>query len=239
MRSPRGRWLGLAATMGNTRSRLTGVLRLVQWAAIIALITLVVDLLYVFWPYPGKPRGVETLELNLQQEWQLLISLSDEHFAPLAYRIHGTLYQGAFVVTGIDPLVAGASDSTQGDGLNKLGQEFIRSTLEVWQTCAVGLQLFACRLAVLAMAIPLFLLAAIGAVSDGLVTWYLRRTGGGRESAFIYHRAKRLSAISVLGLCFVYLVPPIPLDPRWILPPFVFAYAAGIRVATAYFKKYL
>lgn len=226
------------ATMAEARSRLTGVLRLAQWAAVIALTTLVVDLLYVFWPYPGEPRGVEALGSNLQREWQLLLSLSDERFAPLAYRIHGALYEGAFVVTGIDPLVAGASDSTQGDGLNKLGQEFIKSTLEFWQTCAVGLQLFACRLAVLTMAVPLFLLAATGAVSDGLVTWYLRRTGGGRESAFIYHRAKRVVASSILGLLFVYLVPPVPIDPRWVIPPFVFAYAAGLRIAAAYFKKY-
>jgi len=101
------------------------------------------------------------------------------------------------------------------------------------------LQLFASRLAVLAMAIPLFLLAAVEAVSDGLVTWYLRRTGGGRESAFIYHRAKRLIALSVLGLCLAYLAPPMLIDPRWVIPPFVFAFAAGVRVATAYFKKYL
>jgi hypothetical protein len=120
------------ATMAENRSRLTGVLRLAQWAVILGLITLVADLLYVFWPYPGERRGVEALESNLRREWQLLLSLSDERFAPLAYRIHGTLYQGAFVVTGLDPLITGASDSSQGDGLNKLGQEFIRSTLEFW-----------------------------------------------------------------------------------------------------------
>ncbi len=75
------------------------------------------------------------------------------------------------------------------------------------------------HLGVLVLAMPLFLITACAAAADGLITWYLRRTGAGRESGFIYHRTKRGLALSVLALWLVYLVPPIPLDPRWVIPP--------------------
>jgi hypothetical protein len=31
----------------------------------------------------------------------------------------------------------------------------------------------------------------------------------------------------------------VALDPRWLIPPFVVLFGLGVRVATAWFKKYL
>lgn len=49
---------------------------------------------------------------------------------------------------------------------------------------------FLVRLLVLVLTLPLFLLAAFVGLVDGLVRRDIRRFGAGRESGFIYHRAK-------------------------------------------------
>ena len=95
------------------------------------------------------------------------------------------------------------------------------------------------RLGVLVLAVPLFALAALGAAADGLVTWYRRRTSAGREWGFIYHRAKRSLALAVLAVWAAYLVPPVYLDPRWAVVPFVVTVGVFTRFAAAYFKKHL
>ena len=48
-------------------------------------------------------------------------------------------------------------------------------------------QLFSVRLAILTLAMPVFLLFSLVALVDGLVQRDLRRWGGGRESSFVYH----------------------------------------------------
>ncbi|MBN1004659.1 TIGR03747 family integrating conjugative element membrane protein, partial [Pseudomonas aeruginosa] len=49
---------------------------------------------------------------------------------------------------------------------------------------------FLVRLLVLCLTLPLFLMAAFVGLVDGLVRRDIRRFGAGRESGFIYHRAR-------------------------------------------------
>jgi integrating conjugative element membrane protein (TIGR03747 family) len=107
------------------------------------------------------------------------------------------------------------------------------------ETAVYGLQLFSMRLGVLVLALPLFALVGLGAATDGLVTWYRRRTSADRESGFIYHRAKRSLTLIVLAVCAAYLIPPVYLDPRWTVAPLVVAVGLCTRFAVAYFKKHL
>jgi hypothetical protein len=67
----------------------------------------------------------------------------------------------------------------------------------------------------------------------------MRRTGGGRESGFIYHRAKRAVPVFLLLVWAVYLVPPVPMNPRWAIPPFIVLFAIALRLRVSYFKKYI
>ena len=59
-------------------------------------------------------------------------------------------------------------------------------------------QVFSVRLAILMLATPVFLLFSLVALVDGLVRRDLRRWGGGRESSFVYHYAKK-AAIPLAG----------------------------------------
>ena len=101
------------------------------------------------------------------------------------------------------------------------------------------LQLYGVRLTVLSMAAPLFLMLMLLGLVDGLVQRDLRRWGGGRESAYVYHYAKRSNGF-FLGLgAIVYLAMPVSLPPSWVLVPFAVACATTIGVTASRFKKYL
>lgn len=217
----------------------TGVKWLVFWGLIVMAVVLLIDLLYVMWPYPNGARGIGALQSNLNREWALLVELGGNDFPKYAYAIHGLLYHAFFVLPGFDYMMAKAADPTPMSNMDEMMRSFVLSTRIFWESAAIGLQLFSSRLAVLTLAAPLILLILLGAVADGLVTWCRRRTGGGRESGFIYHRAKRMIGGSVLMLCFFYLVPPIPMDPRLAFPPFLLALWLSTRIAMGYFKKYV
>ena len=48
----------------------------------------------------------------------------------------------------------------------------------------------------------------------------------------------RVAAVALL-VWAVYLLPPMPMDPRWVLPPFVVAFAIALRLRVSFFKKHL
>jgi integrating conjugative element membrane protein (TIGR03747 family) len=64
---------------------------------------------------------------------------------------------------------------------------------------------FAVRLAVLALSTPAFVLLALVGIIDGLVQRDIRRWSGGRESAFVYHWAKKFILPSLTLPWVVYL----------------------------------
>lgn len=104
---------------------------------------------------------------------------------------------------------------------------------------AFVLLVFIVRLLVLIHTLPLFLLAAFVGLVDGLVGRDLRRFGAGRESGFIYHRAKAsLIPLAVLPWV-IYLALPVSISPLLILLPSAIALAIAMNVFAGSFKKYI
>ena len=86
---------------------------------------------------------------------------------------------------------------------------------------------------------PVFVMFSLVAFVDGLVKRDLRRWGGGRESSFVYHWAKR-SALPLLVLTWViYLALPFSLHPSIVVLPFATLFAQSVAVTASTFKKYL
>lgn len=112
-------------------------------------------------------------------------------------------------------------------------------TQDLFESFYWSIQLIGLRLGVLLVSLPLFLMAAIGGAIDGGAAWYLRRTSVGRESGFIYHRAKFALWFAMFSLWALYLVPPVALDPRHVIPPFVAIFALTVRFSVSWFKKYI
>ena len=100
-------------------------------------------------------------------------------------------------------------------------------------------ELYAIRLTILCLAAPLFVLLVWVGLVDGLVQRDLRRWGGGRESSYVYHYAKRSNLVFVALAAIVYLAMPFSIHPAIVLVPFAAACAATVKLTASRFKKYL
>ncbi len=217
------------------RHRLTGLLWLAKWFFLLTLFVLIVDIFCVFVVW--SPNGARHLESVFQQEVALLaLQPSQRAFLVDVMR---ALYQGVFVSTGIDGMSREAASPQPAAEQSETLHDFANTLWPLLETAMLGLQLFALRIGVLILTLPFLLLITAVAMADGYVGWYLRRTGGERESGFLYHRAKRGLAWSILLLWAVYFIPPIPMDPKYVLPPFLIASGIATRFHVAFFKKYL
>lgn len=98
---------------------------------------------------------------------------------------------------------------------------------------------FVVRLAVLTLAMPLFLLAVITGAIDGLMRRDLRKFGADRESSFVYHRAKRTLLPLMVSPWVIYLSLPWSLNPNWVLLPCAALLGCMVAITAATFKKYL
>ncbi len=221
--------------MMPNQQRFTGILWYGTWFLLVTLLVLVVDLfcVLILW----TPNGVWQLQNVLNQEIALLtLPQSDINFLA---GIMQSFYDTVFVSSGIDGMMRHAANLSPTDESQPTATDFTETLRPVIETCMIGLQLFALRIGVLMLALPFLLLIALAAMADGYLGWFLRRTSGGRESGFIYHRAKRSLAASFLLLWFIYLVPPTPMNPIYIIPPFLLAAGITTYLHVAFFKKFL
>lgn len=98
---------------------------------------------------------------------------------------------------------------------------------------------FLVRLLVLVLTLPLFVMAAFVGFVDGLVRRDVRKFGAGRESGFVYHRAKAaLMPLAVLPWV-LYLALPVSLHPLWLLLPSAGLLGVAVSLTAGSFKKYL
>ncbi|HCS07654.1 MAG TPA: TIGR03747 family integrating conjugative element membrane protein [Pseudomonas sp.] len=98
---------------------------------------------------------------------------------------------------------------------------------------------FVVRLTILVLATPLFLLASLTGFVDGLMRRDLRKFGAGRESSFVYHRAKRAVMPLLIVPWIIYLSLPFSLNPMAIFLPCAVMLSVTTAITAATFKKYI
>ncbi|NDL66055.1 TIGR03747 family integrating conjugative element membrane protein [Acerihabitans arboris] len=104
---------------------------------------------------------------------------------------------------------------------------------------AYTILVFMVRLLVLCLTLPMFMMAAFVGLVDGLVRRDIRRFGAGRESGFIYHRAKAsLTPLAVLPWV-TYLALPVSVNPLWILLSGAILLGVAVDITSGSFKKYI
>ena len=204
---------------------------LVEWAGMV-----------LWWPEEGLAHSRAMLEAELgylDADFRRSVVTSDPvRFAKtVADKIHYVLFE----LTRVDDFLAWVSGAPapgeQGlrlklHGLYRPVADFVIAAMQVTQV-------FSVRLAVLILATPVFVLFTLVALVDGFVQRDLRRWGGGRESSFVYHWAKR-SALPLLVLSWVvYLALPFSLHPSFVILPFAALFALSVAVTASSFKKYL
>lgn len=239
--------------------KVEGTLWYVKWALATFLLAVAVDILYVFWPYPAMV-GVPAFRATLEAETALVDGLVGPEGRTYIQKVQALAYRPTFVWTGLDSfLVMGdgntpppAPDTRAGTGITvagttaapaatdaNIGRSLARGFWPQIQVAYIGLLLFAQRVAVLAMSAPIFGIVVAAAVADGILGWYRRRTSVGRESGFIFHRAKHFIRHTVLWLWALYLLPPVVANPAIAIPTALGAVALATRLAVGYFKKYI
>lgn len=163
-------------------------------------------------------------------------------FVQKPYEALGILkwYQSAHAQQG-----QSTQQSVSDKGLNK--QTFANASRVFNQVISSGLVLSMfvlqdtlLRESIAVFALPAFLLACLLGLVDGLIRRDLRRWGGGRESSFIYHHAKRYTVWALTGGFALYLTWPFGgFNPSLMILVFTALVALTLSTTVASFKKYV
>lgn len=229
---------------GGVFTRLVrGLSRLFAWLVLSLVLSIVLEwigMLY-WWEEQGLAHSAAMLEFEIALvESELTHSLLVDEPADfvLGARNHA---QVLLEFTGILNFVhwAAARPASASRGwaahLHRIAHpvsHFLLAALQV-------MQLFAVRLAVLALAIPAFVLFGCVGLIDGLVQRDLRRRGAGRESSFIYHHARAAIPPLLVAPFVIYLALPVSLHPGWVVLPAALLTSIAVALTARSFKKYL
>ncbi|ATN36804.1 integrating conjugative element membrane protein (plasmid) [Rhizobium sp. ACO-34A] len=202
--------------------------------------------MYFFWPDEGWHHASNMLDYELAQlSAHFTRSAIVQEPGRTAHWLVEQAYDWIFVKSGLSQWIVEASEqaSAPARGAARDFRYYI-SLVYVWTesyliASAFVLLVFIVRLLVLVLTLPLFLLATFAGLVDGLVRRDIRRFGAGRESGFVYHRAKAsLMPLAVLPWV-IYLALPISISPLLILLPSAIALGIAMDVFAGSFKKYL
>ncbi|AHL34874.1 membrane protein [Pseudomonas brassicacearum] len=149
------------------------------------------------------------------------------------------LNQWLLVKTGFADFAQQARVASQGNGFwSRVNQLYV--SIEDFVLAAVYVTFtFVVRLTILVLAIPLFLLAVATGFVDGLMRRDLRKFGAGRESSFVYHRAKRAVIPLLIVPWIIYLSLPFSLNPMAVFLPCAVLLGVTTAITAATFKKYI
>lgn len=149
------------------------------------------------------------------------------------------LNQWLLVKTGLADFSQQARTSSQSNSFWSWANQLYVSIEDFLLAAVYVTFTFVVRLTILALATPLFLLASLTGFVDGLMRRDLRKFGAGRESSFVYHRAKRAVMPLLIVPWIIYLSLPFSLNPMAIFLPCAVMLGATTAITAATFKKYI
>ena len=196
--------------------------------------------LLLFWGDQGwrHSQAMLTSELGWLSE-HFKSSLLIQQPGPTIVQWLDLLNQWLLVKTGFADFTQQARALSQSNGfwswINQLYvsiEDFVLAAVYVTFT-------FVVRLTILVLITPLFLLATLTGFVDGLMRRDLRKFGAGRESSFVYHRAKRAVIPLLIVPWIIYLSLPFSLNPMAVFLPCAVMLGVAMAITTATFKKYL
>nr|WP_314527238.1 TIGR03747 family integrating conjugative element membrane protein [uncultured Pseudomonas sp.] len=196
--------------------------------------------LLLFWGDQGWQHSQAMLssELGWLSE-HFKSSLILQQPGPTIVQLLDLLNQWLLVKTGFADFAQQARMSSQGNGFWSWTNQLYVS-IENFVLAAVYVSFtFVVRLTILVLATPLFLLASFTGFVDGLIRRDLRKFGAGRESSFVYHRAKRAVLPLLIVPWVTYLSLPFTLNPIAVFLPCAVVLGIATAITTATFKKYL
>lgn len=220
----------------------------VMFGSLLAAIVVEWICLYLFWPEAGWRHAQQMFEYELSWLSQDLIhSVVIKEPGRTATWLAQIVYDWLMVKTGmldsINALTQYARTSSPQQIVNldlryETGRVMIK--LQDYGLAALYTVLTFCvRMVILTMTIPLFLLAGFTGLVDGLVRRDLRKFGSGRESSYLYHKARGTIIPLTIVPWTVYLAMPVSVSPFLILLPSAVLLGMSVFITVSSFKKYL
>ena len=202
--------------------------------------------MHFFWPDEGwrHAQSMLTNELaHVSDDFTRSVFVQEPGRS--ARRLVETAYDWLFVKSGLIDWIRDAAAQSRAGARNThhdfryyLGLVYVHVEGYLIAS-AYTVLVFLVRLLVLTLTLPLFFMAAFVGLVDGLVRRDVRSFGAGRESGFVYHRARAaLMPLAVLPWV-TYLALPVSVHPLLILLPAAALLALAVDIAAATFKKYL
>ena len=210
------------------------------------LLCLVIELvgMHLFWPEQGWRHAQGMMNFELQQlSTQFTRSVVVQEPGRSAYRMVAWLHKNLLLDSGLldwltrmNEQAKAADTATEFNATLAQAVVYVESyLLAAFYTTATLLL----RLLVLVLTLPLFALAALTGLVDGLVRRDLRRFSAGRESGFLYHRA-RATILPLAVLPWVtYLTLPVSTHPAGVLLPAAGVLLFVVGLTAGSFKKHL
>ena len=229
---------------GTFSKLLTALAQALKWLLVSLVFSVVIEWIGMLWWWeePGLQHSRQMLgqELHyLDEDFKRSLLTSD----PLRFAvdISDRFYRVLFELTGLVEFIEWVTlvPGTDDHGLRTTLHRSYHSVAPFVLAAMQITQVFAVRLAILLLATPVFSLFALVALVDGLVRRDLRRWGGGRESSFVYHYAKRAALPLIVIAWVLYLSLPFSLHPSWVILPFATGFGFMVTVTASTFKKYL
>ncbi|SDG71999.1 integrating conjugative element membrane protein, PFL_4697 family [Pseudomonas benzenivorans] len=204
--------------------------------------------LYFFWPETGWKHAQEMFEHELGWLSQdLLHSVIVQEPGRTATWLAQLVYDWLIVQSGLQDGINGLThyartvSPQQASGFDlryQIGWVLIK--FQDYGLAALYTVLTFCvRMVILTLTIPLFAMAAFTGLVDGLVRRDLRKFGSGRESSYLYHKARATIVPLTIVPWTVYLAIPISISPLLILLPCAALLGVSVCITAATFKKYI
>ena len=219
------------------------LLKLIIWTILGWCLTLVIAASWLF--FSGKEHGLaylhqlwlancQVLKINTQGTWLWQQPISQ------ALAWNKTVINDLFIKTHITESVTAIKDIKVD---NPIIHYFIKTAYPIikdyLQACLLTTAIVVMRLIIVLLFLPLFVLLGVAGLIDGLVQRDLRRLGGGRESALLYHRARQCVLPCLQWSCFLFLVLPFAIKPELLLIPFAILFSIALFFTAKTFKKYV
>ncbi|AZC91327.1 TIGR03747 family integrating conjugative element membrane protein [Pseudomonas chlororaphis] len=203
--------------------------------------------LYIFWPDAGWKHAQEMFEYELSWLSQdllqsVIIKEPGRTAAWLAHLVYDWVMVKSGLQDSINALTQYARTARQQTGNFDLRYQigWVMIKFQDYGLAALYTVLTFCvRMVILTLTIPLFLLAAFTGLVDGLVRRDLRKFGSGRESSYLYHKARGTIIPLTIVPWTIYLAIPISISPLLILLPCAFLLGISVCITVSSFKKYL
>jgi integrating conjugative element membrane protein (TIGR03747 family) len=232
------------AEPGTISRLLTGLAQGLKWLLLSLVFSILIEWIGMafWWEEQGLLHSRQMLQSELSYldgdfRRSLLTSDPVRFASGLATRIYHVLFECTHLIDVMEWVAP--TPSAEDTGLRRSLHRVYLTIADFVLAAMQITQVFAVRLAILTLATPVFGLFALVALVDGLVRRDLRRWGGGRESSFVYHYAKKASIPLIIIAWVLYLSMPVRVHPSWVILPFAVGFGLAVTVTASTFKKYL